>query len=107
MSYITIDEAADKWCVKSQTVIKYIYNGYIDGLSVDGNKLLLPDIPAPAVRLREKKLTAEKIYMKILKACNQNLYLNSYILGISEEQFEMCMKQLEQRGCISRAIRNC
>ena len=38
---MTIQEAAKKWNVKENTVFNYILKGYIYGLSIDNNEIVI------------------------------------------------------------------
>lgn len=98
---ISVDEAAKKWGIKPEAVLRYIYNGYIEDLTVTDNKVYLPDIPRPYLsRLKDQKNTADKICSAILKAYNNQMFLNPCLLSISREKFDFFLCQLEKSGYI-------
>ena len=102
---MTISEAAQKWNVKSNTVLEYIVKGYILNLRADNNQIILPDIPAPRVKKKPTKEDARNIY--ILNALNESQYVSYPILGITQEHFADRLKALEKSGCIFKRDENC
>jgi len=102
MRNMTIDEAAKKWCVTTGKVIDYICKGYILGISCREDKLVIPDIPTPATRGNAKSTNVEAVFKKILSVCNRMEYTNAAILGITGEQFEYCMNELEKHDYIQK-----
>ncbi|MCD7958865.1 MAG: hypothetical protein LUF89_05045 [Ruminococcus sp.] len=99
---MTIDEAAKKWDIQAKTVLDYIYKGYILDISCDNNEIMLPNIPKPAIQNKRGKLSAQKIYETILRICDNEQYINAKIFGITEEQFEFYMQELEKSGYLSK-----
>ncbi len=96
---MTISEACGKWNLKSEdTVWDYIKKGYIVGLSTENNQIILPDIPKPHIVGKGKKLSQSTMIKNILKACDNMEYISAYILGLTEEQFELIMTELVEQG---------
>lgn len=95
-----IDEAEKRWGIKSITICKYIVNGWIDCLKVNGNEIILPDIPKP-MKISCKNYDDSRIMEYIIKACDNNQYLSSYMLGISGEHFERLLECLVSEGYLT------
>ena len=46
---MTVNEAASRWNVNVKTVVEYIVKGYIFDLTIENNRLILPDISKPKI----------------------------------------------------------
>ncbi len=97
---MTIKEAIKKWNTTDKTMIKYLSEGYIDGVTITDNVVYIPDIGQP-LNIGNVKFTCGKIYYYILKALDDQRYINSNMLKITEEQFELFLSALESSGYIS------
>lgn len=82
---MTIREAAKEWEVKEQTVLNYILEGYIYGLSIENNEIVIPHIPKPYVKRKPKTINEYDNY--ILTAMNKGCYVNAKIMGIDKDKF--------------------
>lgn len=83
---MTIKEAANRWNVKENTVFDYISKGYIYGLAIDNNEIIIPDIPKPYIKKKPKTVIDQDNY--ILTAMNKGWYVNAKIMGIDQDKFE-------------------
>lgn len=98
-----IAEAAEKWGVKPEKVIEYLYTKGIEGITCDGvyiniSELEIPDIYKPDVKMKKSEHSNESIYRKILKAYANKRYVNAVILCISDEEFESSLEKLAEGG---------
>lgn len=82
---MTIQEAANRWNVKENTVFDYISKGYIYGLAIENNEIIIPDIPKPYVKPKPKTVAEYDKY--ILTSMNKECYVNAKIMGIDQERF--------------------
>lgn len=89
---MTIQEAAKEWKVKEQTVLNYILEGYIYGLSIENNEIVIPNIPKPYINTKPKTVAKQDNY--ILTAMNKEEYVNAKIMGIDQDKFEERLKAL-------------
>ena len=89
---MTIQEAAKEWKVKEQTVLSYVLNGYIYGLTIENNEIIIPNIPKPHVKSKPKTVTEYDRY--ILMAMNKECYVNAKIMGINQEKFKERLESL-------------
>ena len=89
---MTIQEAANRWHVKEQTVLSYVLNGYIYGLTIENNEIIIPNIPKPHVKPKPKTVIEYDKY--ILTAMNKECYVNAKIMGISQEKFKERLESL-------------
>ena len=101
-----IAEAANKWGVKPEKVVEYLYVKEIEGVTCNGayvrfSDLEIPDIPKPDNKCRENEKTQDGICRKILKGYANNRYVNAAILGISRETFEHYLAALAENGYLS------
>lgn len=98
---MTIDQAAAKWKVSANAILSYIQKGYINGITVERNTLFLPDIPKPHIVRNGYIKDKRKQYSHILKAYHYSEYIDQYLLGISKEEFEFMLTQLEGAGYLA------
>ena len=89
---MTIREAAKEWKVKEQTVLNYILEGYIYGLSIENNEIVIPNIPKPHIKRKPKTVAEQDNY--ILAAMNKEEYVNAKIMDIDQDKFEERLKAL-------------
>lgn len=82
---MTIREAAKEWKVKEQTVLNYILEGYIYGLAIENNEIVIPNIPKPHIKRKPKTVAEQDKY--ILTAMNKEEYVNAKIMDIDQEKF--------------------
>ncbi|MBE6687552.1 MAG: hypothetical protein E7591_10055 [Ruminococcaceae bacterium] len=85
-------EAAEKWEVSEKTVVTYICKGYIYGLQIEDDEVLIPNIPKPYVTKQPK--TTQSIDKYILKTMEKCCYVNPKIMNISKEKFEERLRAL-------------
>lgn len=98
---MTIEQAADKWKVSVNAIMGYIQKGYINGITAERNMLFLPDIPKPHIVRNGYIKDKGKQYSHILKAYHYSEYIDQYLLGISKEEFEFMLTQLEGAGYLA------
>ena len=89
---MTIREAAKEWKVKEQTVLNYILEGYIYGLSIENNEIVIPNIPKPHIKRKPKTVAEQDNY--ILTAMNKEEYVNAKIMGIDQDKFAKRLEAL-------------
>ena len=89
---MTIHEAVNRWNVKENTVFDYISKGYIYGLAIENNEIVIPDIPKPYIKPKPKTVVEYDKY--ILTAMNKECYVNAKIMGIDQDKFEERLKAL-------------
>lgn len=89
---MTIREAAKEWKVKEQTVLNYILEGYIYGLSIENNEIVIPNIPKPHIKRKPKTVAKQDNY--ILTAMNKEEYVNAKIMGIDQDKFAKRLEAL-------------
>lgn len=97
---MTITEAEQNWKLSRNTIFGYIADGLIDKLSVENNQIILPNVPKPKKIKINCKRSSENIYRWILKACNDNEYINAKLMGIDENRFLSHIQQLEKEKYI-------
>lgn len=103
---MTIQEAAKKWNIKENTVLKYIYKGYILGISVNENHIILPDILKPNVKSNKPK-TVALVDKYIMDTLNIFGYVSYPILNIDKEIFAERLNELERKDFIHKKDNNC
>ena len=89
---MTIQEAAKEWNVKENTVFDYILKGYIYGLAIENNEIVIPNIPKLHVKTKPKTVAEYDKY--ILTAMNKEYYVNAKIMGIDQEKFKERLESL-------------
>lgn len=96
---MTISEASKKWGVSEKTILIYIYKEYIFELSIENNRIIIPDFNKPYIKnLKDKEISV--IDNAILKSLNELKYYNFKIANIDREIFIERMKTLERDGKI-------
>lgn len=98
---LTLEMATKKWCLSENKILQLIKDGYINDVTVENHILLLPDIPKPLLIKKNVKLDENKRYRYILRACNENLYIDEYILKVNVEHFEILITQLITNNYLS------
>lgn len=83
---MNIREASNRWNVRENTVFDYINKGYIYGISVKNNKIIIPDIPKPYVKRKPKTVKGQDNY--IISALNNGCYVNADIMDLSPDKFK-------------------
>ena len=83
---MTIQEAANAWNVKVNTVFTYIIKGYIYGLTIENNEIIIPNIPKPYI-IRKKLKTTSEYDRYILMAMDKGGYVNAKIMNIEQNIF--------------------
>lgn len=97
---MNVSAAASKWNVSKRTVIGYICNNYIIGISVENDELNIPDIPKPYVRKKPKKVADMDKYIQ--NALNHDGYTNYKIMGIDRDKFKERLDALLQKDIIQK-----
>ena len=103
---MTVNEAASRWNVNVKTVVEYIVKGYIFDLTIENNRLILPDISKPKIIKGNYKKNSSNYYKWILEACRDEHYINSEIIGIDEELFDSHVMQLVKEGFLIKNSAN-
>lgn len=98
---LTLKEVTEKWGLSENKILQLIKDGYINDVIVENHTLLLPDIPKPLSIKKNINLDDDKRYHYILRACNENLYIDEYILKVNIEYFETLMTQLILDGYLT------
>lgn len=102
MNYFTISEAAEKWHIKKETIMRYISEGAIANLLAENNIIKLPDIPPPHYMGKRKNIDP---YREILKAIKNAEYIDSYLFADADENtFITYMKCLLDENYIKAKI---
>ena len=98
---MNIETASKKWGVSTNTVLKYIYNGYILNLSIEENEIIVPNISKPYI-IKGKINTIMKLDYSILKSLESIQYFNYKIAGVTDDLFKERLLILEEEKKIYR-----
>lgn len=85
---MTVAEAAFEWNLNEKTVVEYLAKGYIYGITIENNKIKLPNIRRPKIIRNNAKPTRENICKWIFEACRDKKYINGAIIGIDNDRFD-------------------
>ncbi len=102
---MTINDAAKKWDITPETVLKYIYKGLIPNLSIINNEIVLPDLPKPNIT-RKKLNKAHKIDEYLCETLSNLQYSNYIIADIEPAHFKERLEALIVSGKIFKNVDN-
>jgi len=94
MEHITLNEAAEKWGIKADTIIKYIVEGVIDNIVIENNTIMLPDINKPHYIGKRKADT----YHGILKAVRASEHFDWLLAKEEKRTFKAKLTALIESG---------
>ncbi len=100
-----IDVAATQWGLTTTTVLKYIYKGYIPGLSIVNNEIVLPELPKPNTT-RKKLNKADIIDDYLCETLSKLQYSNYLIANIAPDDFKDRLEALNKSGIILKKVDN-
>jgi len=98
---MTLNEAVEKWNISRTTILNYIADGMVYGVTIEEGQLNLPEVPRPKKIRANCRRNSENIYRWLLKACIQGEYVNAQLFGITRECFRDHLECLVSRDYIS------
>ncbi|MBO5448317.1 MAG: hypothetical protein J5994_03205 [Ruminococcus sp.] len=102
---MTINQAAETWNLKKEKILKLIYEEKISDITINDNRIIIPNRKEPFIIPNSAKKTTVNIYKYIVKAIDNDKYLDRFSFGnwdITEDEFDEFINQLVINGYVSK-----
>lgn len=106
MEYITLSEAASRWNISWERLLRLLELGMIRGVKVNDHSVLLPAHRTIKIPKEKQELTVDYISKCILETCDKMGYVDNRLLQIKEDEFAKIITSLESDGLLERTSKN-